>query len=176
MPNSKSRLQNQLLTALFEKDRSEVTPRLVDLRTGAVLAEPYTALKYVYFPHDSLVSLVSVVSEGFSVEIAMVASEGLIGASALLHGEFTPYRAVVQVPGSASRIEFKKLKRLFEEDVTLRHLILRYLHALMAQIAQSAVAIVFTPSISASLVGFFHRATAHEGTGFPTRRNSSRRC
>jgi CRP-like cAMP-binding protein len=138
MPNSKSRLQNQLLTALFEKDRSE-TPRLVDLRKGAVLAEPYTALKYVYFPHDSLVSLVSVVSEGTSVEIAMVASEGLIGASALLHGESTPYRAVVQVPGGASRIEFKKLKRLFEEDVTLRHLILRYLHALMAQIAQSAV-------------------------------------
>jgi CRP-like cAMP-binding protein len=139
MPNSKSRLQNQLLTALFEKDRSEVTPRLVDLRKGAVLAEPYTALKYVYFPHDSLVSLVSVVSEGNSVEIAMVASEGLIGASALLHGESIPYRAVVQVPGGASRIEFKKLKRLFEDDVTLRHLILRYLHALMAQIAQSAI-------------------------------------
>jgi hypothetical protein len=77
MPNSKSRLQNQLLRALFEKDRSEMTPRLVDLRKAAVLAEPYTALKYVYFPHDSLVSLVSVVSEGTSVEIAMVAQRGI---------------------------------------------------------------------------------------------------
>jgi len=141
MPNSKDRFQNQLLTALREKDRSEVARFLtpVLLRTGTVLAEPYTSLKYLYFPHESMVSMVSVVAEGTSVEIAMVGPEGLVGATALLQRESIPYRIVVQVPGGASRIELKKLKRLFDEHVRLRHLICRYLHALVAQVAQSAV-------------------------------------
>src|SRR5215470_11950740 len=61
MPNSKDRFQNQLLTALREKDRSELAPFLthVLLRTGTVLAEPYTSLKYLYFPHESLVAQVA---------------------------------------------------------------------------------------------------------------------
>jgi CRP-like cAMP-binding protein len=78
-------------------------------------------------------------SEGTSVEVAMVGREGLIGVTAMLQVESSPYRALVQVPGGASRIEIKKLKILFDERVTLRRLILRYLHALMTQTAQSAV-------------------------------------
>ena len=129
MPNSKDRFQNQLLAALPEKDRSEVAPFLTEvrLRTGTVLAEPYTSLKYLYFPHESMVSMVSVVAEGTGVEIAMVGPEGLVGATALLQRESIPYRIVVQVPGGASRIELKKLKRLFDEHVRFAPFDLRVL-------------------------------------------------
>ena len=132
---------NDLLAALSESDRRQLAPHLtqVELRLGAILAEPYTPLKHAYFLHESMVSLVSMTSEGTSVEVAMVGREGLIGVTAMLQLESSPYRALVQVAGGASRIEIKKLKILFDERVTLRRLILRYLHALMTQTAQSAV-------------------------------------
>ena len=136
-----TREPNDLLAALSESDRRQLAPHLtqVELRLSAILTEPYTPLKHAYFLHESMVSLVSMTSEGTSVEVAMVGSEGLIGVTAMLQVESSPYRALVQVPGGASRIEIKKLKILFDERVTLRRLILRYLHALMTQTAQSAV-------------------------------------
>jgi CRP-like cAMP-binding protein len=86
-----------------------------------------------------MVSLLSLASDGGTVEIAVVGSEGFVGVSALLQVESMPYRAVVQVEGSASRIDIKKLREVFDEQLYLRRLILRYLHALMTQIAQSSV-------------------------------------
>ena len=140
MPNI-TRQPNNLLAALSESDRRQLMPHLtqVELRLGAVLAEPYAPLKHAYFLHESMVSLVSMTSEGASVEVAMVGREGLLGVTAILQVESSPYRALVQVPGGASRIEIKKLKILFDERASLRRLILRYLHALMTQTAQSAV-------------------------------------
>src|SRR5215470_4006633 len=124
MPKSK-RHPNSLLAALPEKGRRQLVPHLkqVELRTGVVLAEPHTPLKHAYFLHESMVSLVSVTLDGATVEVAMVGSEGLIGVTALLQVESTPHRAVVQVPGSASRIEIKTLKQLFDEQIALRRLI-----------------------------------------------------
>jgi CRP-like cAMP-binding protein len=85
MPDRK-RHPNSLVTALPEKDRKQLLTHLkqIELPMGAVLAEPHTPLKHAYFLHDSMVSLLSLTSDGATVEVAMVDSEGLIGVSALL--------------------------------------------------------------------------------------------
>ena len=141
MPHRKSPGNNLLLTALTNEDRKELMPSLtqVELRTSAVVAEPYTTLQYAYFPLQSIVSLVSVMPDGASIAVANVGNEGLIGCGGLLQVESMPYRAVVKVPGCASRIAIKKLKEIFDERLTLRREVLRYLHSLMTQIAQTAV-------------------------------------
>ena len=141
MPHSKNYADNLLLRALTEDDRRQIVPSLtqVELRTRAVVAEPYTTLQYVYFPHQAIVSLVTVMSDGASVAIANVGNEGLIGCGGLLQKKSIPYRAVVKVPGRASRIAIKRFKELFDERVTVRREVLRYLHSLMTQIAQAAV-------------------------------------
>jgi CRP-like cAMP-binding protein len=136
-----TRGSNVLLDLLPEQDRRKLLPHLtrIDLRSGTILVEPYTPLKHAYFPCDSMVSLLSLTSDGTSVEVATVGSEGLIGVAALLQAKSIPYQAVVQSGGGASRIEIDKLKTLFDERVSLRRVVLRYLHALMTQTAQSAV-------------------------------------
>lgn len=141
MPHSKSYLENLLLRSLTKEDLRQITPSLtqVELRTDAVVAEPYTTVPYAYFPHQSIVSLVTVMSDGASIAVANVGSEGLVGCGGLLQVESIPYRAVVKVPGCASRISIKKLKEVFDERATVRREVLRYLHSLMTQIAQSAV-------------------------------------
>lgn len=141
MPYRKNYTDNLLLRALPEEERGYLVPSLtqVELRTRVVVVEPYRTLQYVYFPHQGIVSLVTVMSDGASVAVANVGNEGLVGCGGLLGIESTPYRAVVKVPGRASRIGIKKLKELFDERVTVRREILRYLHSLMTQIAQSAV-------------------------------------
>jgi CRP-like cAMP-binding protein len=141
MPDSKNFADNLLLRALTEEDRKQLVPGLteVELRTRAVIAEPHTALEYAYFPHQAIVSLVTTMSDGTSVAVANVGSEGLVGCGALLQAETIPYRALVKAPGHASRIAIKKLKELFDERVTVRRELLKYLHSLMEQLAQSAV-------------------------------------
>lgn len=114
MPHSKNYADNLLLRALTQEDPRLLAPSLtpVELRTRAVIAEPHMPLKYVYFPHEAIVSLVTVMSDGTGIAVANVGSEGLIGCGALLQAESIPYRAVVKVPGGASRIPIKKLKEL----------------------------------------------------------------
>jgi CRP-like cAMP-binding protein len=85
------------------------------------------------------VSLVTVLSDGTSVAVANVGDEGMVGCGALLGVESTPYRAVVKAPGPASRVPVKKLKELFDERLSVRRELLKYLHSLMEQLAQSAV-------------------------------------
>lgn len=141
MAHHKDQPDNLLLRALTEEDRRQLVPSLteVELPIRAVIVEPYRTLKYLYFPHESIVSLVTVMSDGTSVAVANVGNEGLVGCGALLQAETIPYRAVVKVPGLASRIEIKKLKELFDERATVRRELLKYLHSLMAQLAQAAV-------------------------------------
>jgi CRP-like cAMP-binding protein len=136
--NSRS---NILLSALQQTTRARLLPHCerVDLRIGTVLAEPHTPLKYAYFPDEAMVSLVSVTSEGATIEIAMIGSEGMVGIAGLLDVESPSYRAVVQVPGGAFRIAINTLQAIFDTDMVLRRLLLRYLHALLMQLAQSAV-------------------------------------
>jgi CRP-like cAMP-binding protein len=96
-------------------------------------------LEYVYFPIDCIVSLLYVMKDGASAEIAVVGSEGLVGISLFMGGETTPSRAVVQCAGYAFRLNAEIMKEEFARGAMLQQLLLRYTQALITQMSQTAV-------------------------------------
>jgi len=112
---------------------------LVPLPLGKVLYESGDALRHVYFPTDSIVSLLYVMEDGASAEISVVGNEGLIGVALFMGGESTPSRAIVQSAGSAYRMPGQKLKDEFNRHGALLLLMLRYTQSLLTQMAQTAV-------------------------------------
>jgi CRP-like cAMP-binding protein len=112
---------------------------LVILPLGKVLHEPGSALHHVYFPTDSIVSLLYVMEDGASAEISLVGNDGLVGLGLYLGGESTSWRAVVQSAGSAYRLPRQRLLDEFSRHAELEQLLLRYTQALITQMAQTAV-------------------------------------
>ena len=110
----------------------------VALAAGTVLYEPDEKIEHVYFLTDALVSIVSMNSEGSSVEIGLVGNEGMVGVPAILGG-VTPYRAIVQMAGDAFRIRGQRLCEEFQTNPFLRDLLLKYTNAFLIQIAQSSI-------------------------------------
>jgi CRP-like cAMP-binding protein len=133
--------QNHLLAALPTADFGRLEPhlRLVPLPLGEVLYESDGQMRHVYFPIDSIVSLLYVMADGASAEIAVVGNEGIIGVSLFMGGETTPSRAVVQSAGHAYQLLGKCLKEEFNRATAMQHLLLRYTQALITQMAQTAV-------------------------------------
>jgi CRP-like cAMP-binding protein len=133
--------QNRLLAVLPEAERGRLFPHLeqVPMKLGHVLYEPGVALQHVYFPADSIVSLLYVMENGASAEIAVVGKEGIVGISLFMGGETTPSRAVVQSAGYAYRLPAPLLKEEFGRSGAVQHLLLRYTQALLTQMAQTAV-------------------------------------
>ena len=133
--------QNHLLAALPAADFERLQPQLkvVPLALGEALYEPGIGLRYVYFPTNSIVSLLYVMADGASAEIAVVGNEGVIGVSLFMGGETTPSRAVVQSAGHAYRLSGQVLKEEFTRAGAMQHLLLRYTQALLTQMAQTAV-------------------------------------
>jgi CRP-like cAMP-binding protein len=113
--------------------------RLVDMPLGTVLYEPGDTLSHVYFPTESIVSLLYVTSSGASAEISMVGNEGLVGVPLFLGGRSTPSRAVVQSAGHALRMPAQALLSEFNRHEDFQHFMLRYTQALITQMAQTAV-------------------------------------
>jgi CRP-like cAMP-binding protein len=111
----------------------------VDLPLGQVLYEPGTVLSHVYFPTSAIVSLLYVMEDGASAEIAVVGNEGLLGISLFMGGESTPSRAVVQSGGRGMRMRAATLKNELERSGPVLRLLLRYTQALITQMAQTAV-------------------------------------
>ncbi|MFN3437213.1 MAG: Crp/Fnr family transcriptional regulator [Acidovorax sp.] len=111
----------------------------VDLPLGQVLYESGAAMPFVYFPTDAIVSLLYVLEDGASAEIAVVGFEGLVGISIFMGGGSTPSRAVVQSAGSGFRMRADVMKAEFERSGPVVHLLLRYTQALITQMAQTAV-------------------------------------
>ena len=136
-PNPK---RNHLLAALPEAEWLRWLPELelVDLPLGKVLYESGGTLSHVYFPITAIVSLLYVMENGASAEIAVVGNEGLVGISLFMGSESTPNRAVVQSAGKGYRLNSRLLKEEFKQAPVL-HLLLRYTAALMTQMAQTAV-------------------------------------
>jgi CRP-like cAMP-binding protein len=132
---------NQILRALPEAERARLYPhlQLVPLKLGAVIYESGARLRHIYFPTDSIVSLLYVMENGASAEIAVVGNEGAVGVSLFMGGESTPSRAVVQSEGSAYRLTRNRLKEEFNRHGQLLHLLLRYTQSLITQMAQTAV-------------------------------------
>jgi CRP-like cAMP-binding protein len=111
----------------------------VQLPLGEVLYEPGATLSHVYFPTTSIVSLLYVMEDGASAEIAVVGNEGIVGISLFMGGESTPSRAVVQSAGQCLRLKARVLKVEFNRAGPVLHLLLRYTQALITQMSQTAV-------------------------------------
>ena len=133
--------RNALLAALPADDFGRIAPHLesVPLPLGWALYESGARMRHVYFPTEGIVSLLSVMENGASAEIALTGNEGLVGISLFMGGESTPSRAVVHGAGHAYRLGASLLKREFERGGELQHLLLRYTQALITQMAQTAV-------------------------------------
>ena len=133
--------QNYLLAALPGDEYARLFPHLelVFLPLGDVLYESGIQLRHAYFPVTAIVSLLHVMENGASGEIAVVGNEGVVGISLFLGGETTINRAVVQSAGHAYRLKSQLLKDEFESVGPMRHLLLRYTQALITQMAQTAV-------------------------------------
>ena len=133
--------QNHLLNALPAEDFDRIAAHLelVPLTLGDVLYEPDVRMRYVYFPTTSIVSLLYVMADGASAEIAIVGNEGILGISLFMGGETTPSRAVVQSAGYGYRLKAQHLKDEFGRFGPMLHLLLRYTQALITQMAQTAV-------------------------------------
>jgi CRP-like cAMP-binding protein len=112
---------------------------LVRLPLGEVLYESGDQLQHVYFPTLAIVSLLYVMADGASAEIAVVGNEGIIGIALFMGGETMPNRAVVQSAGYAYRLQGQLLKEEFNRAGELQHLLLRYTQALLTQMSQTAV-------------------------------------
>jgi CRP-like cAMP-binding protein len=133
--------QNHLLAALPVAAFEFLQPhlKLIALPLGKALSESGVVLRHVYFPTNSIVSLLYVMEDGRSAEIAVVGNEGVIGISLFMGGETTPSRAVVQSAGYAYQLAGRVLKEAFSQAGAMQHVLLRYTQALLTQMAQTAV-------------------------------------
>jgi len=140
MANKRDPKQNHLLAALPQAEWERWLPQLewVDMPLGHVVYESGGAQSHVYFPTTCIVSLLYVMENGASAEIAVVGNEGVVGISLFMGGESTPSRAVVQSAGHGYRLSSTVIKDEFNRAPVL-HLLLRYTQALITQMSQTAV-------------------------------------
>ena len=137
-------IQNQLLAALSETGHQDLVSHLtrVSLSLGEVLHQAEEEIKYVYFPENCVISILSTMEDGSTVEVGVVGNEGMVGLRVLLGVKKTPHCAVVQVVGSDVRMRADRLDQdLKGVGSLLRPLLLRYTQALLSQVSQSAACI-----------------------------------
>jgi len=132
---------NDLLASMPPPEWQRIAPLLeaVDLRLGQVLYESGSKMSHVYFPTNAIVSLLYVMENGASAEIAVVGKEGIVGIALFMGGETTPSRAVVQSAGTGYRLRAADIKDEFNSSGPVLRLLLRYTQALITQMAQTAV-------------------------------------
>jgi len=134
--------KNNLLLAALPEESYQALLRFLEpvaLPLGMAVYESGGKQRYVYFPTNSIVSLLYVLADGASAEIAVTGCEGLVGIALFMGGESTPSRAVVQSAGHGYRLRADVLKEEFEKGGELQHLLLRYTQALITQMTQTAV-------------------------------------
>ena len=135
-------MQNRLLNSLPQEVQSRLIPKLemMSLAQGSVLHEAAANLAYVYFPVDNIVSLLHVLENGTTAEVAAIGNEGMIGVSVFMGGHNTQNQAVVLTTGTLYRLPARQIKDEFNQpDATFRMLLLRYSQALITQMAQTVV-------------------------------------
>ncbi len=133
--------KNHILATLPEADLARWMPDLehVEMPLGMVLYESGVTMRNVYFPVNSIVSLLYVMEDGSSAEIAVVGNEGIVGIALFMGGGSVPSRAVVQSAGHGFRLHAKAMQEEFNRSGPVTHLLLRYTQALITQMAQTAV-------------------------------------
>jgi CRP-like cAMP-binding protein len=136
------KVENKLLTALPSNEYERLLPHLepVHLPKGKILYHAGDVAHHMYFINDGQISLLSITSEGETIEVAMVGNEGVIGVSTVLRCNVVPYEVMVQLPvKSALRVRAEVVKEEFNRGGKLQDLLLRYTQSLLTQITQSAV-------------------------------------
>jgi CRP-like cAMP-binding protein len=130
---------NRLLATLSPQDARLLMPHveLVDCEHRTILMDAGERIARVYFPHSAVICLVAVMRESGIAETATIGPEGLVGLEVLLGGERATSRTLVQVPGVASVIPARMLRKAMEESPSLRALLLRYVGAFLVQVSQS---------------------------------------
>jgi len=132
---------NDLLASMPPTEWARIASQLepIELPLGKVLYESGATMSHVYFPTTAIVSLLYVMEDGASAEIAVVGHEGVVGIALFMGGETTPSRAVVQSAGQGYRLRAPVIKEEFNRSGPVMHLLLRYTQALITQMAQTAV-------------------------------------
>jgi CRP-like cAMP-binding protein len=140
-PDSVSPRKNRLLAALTPAELEPLLPymALTGLALGEVLYEPGSRMQDLYFPVSGVVSLLYILEDGHTTELAIVGNDGCVGVALLLGGETTPSRAVVQIAGHAYRIRASAVLAEFRSGGGMTRVLLRYVQALMTQMVQTAV-------------------------------------
>ena len=138
---AKKPMRNYLLAALSIDERERLDPYLeyVPMASCEILYESGSELSYVYFPTSCIVSILHVMVDGASAEVAFVANEGMVGISLFMGGDTTLSRAIVQTAGFAYRLQAARLKAEFNRFGMLHGLLLRYTQGFIIQMAQTAV-------------------------------------
>jgi CRP-like cAMP-binding protein len=141
MPSYQNNLNNHLLDVLPEEDLSRLMPHmdLVQMPLGRSLYQSGDQLTHVFFPTTSIVSLLYIMENGSSAELAVIGNDGIVGIALFMGGDTMPNWAVVQSAGEAYRLPGKKLTEEFKRGGALQHLLLRYTMAMITQMAQTAV-------------------------------------
>ena len=141
MASPHSPKQNHLLAALPAEDYARLLPdlELVAMPLGSVVYEAGGKLGYLYFPTTSIISLLYVLRNGASAEIAVTGNDGLVGVALFMGGDTTPSRAVVQSAGYGYQLKANILKKEFALGGKLQYLALRFTQSLLTQMAQTAV-------------------------------------
>lgn len=149
MPTDTSKLPiaNRLLAALPKKDYRRLLPELeqVVMPFAKVIHEPGDTIRHVYFPNDSIVSLLSVVAKRSSLEVGIIGNDGMAGITVFLGVGTSRYRALVQGAGTAMRMKASTLRKEAERVGPLRRLLQLYTHSLLSQISQTAACNRFHP-------------------------------
>jgi CRP-like cAMP-binding protein len=141
MPGAKQfAVPNRLLGALPRKEYRKLLPILepVNLSFGEILYEAHSQIRYVYFPYDSFVSMLTTVDTGRAAEVGLIGPEGMIGVPMALGVAVSPFRAVVQGGGTAVRLKTGDFRRNFYKSAALKREVFLFTHLLMIQIAQTA--------------------------------------
>lgn len=132
---------NLLLSALSPQSRERIYPnlKLTEILPGGVLYESGDVMEDIFFPTDSIISILYVIEDGHSAEIAMIGNEGVVGIALFMGGLSTPSRAIVQSGGRCYRLNRKHLMAEFDRHGDFHHILLRYTQTLITQMAQTAV-------------------------------------
>lgn len=133
-------VENRILALIPKEDYVYIQPDLTPVRLpqGKILWNAGDVIRHAYFPLSGMISLISTTEDGSSIEVGMIGNEGLAGISTILKFDTSPYQAAVQIPTAALRIKVSALQREFSQGGRLQDLLLRYTHALLTQISQSA--------------------------------------
>ncbi|MEA5536483.1 Crp/Fnr family transcriptional regulator [Crocosphaera sp. XPORK-15E] len=134
-------VNNQLLAALPEVEYQRIAPylELTDLPLGYILDEPKGKIESVYFPNSSMISLVSILSDNATTEIGLIGKEGMVGLPIILGGNHSAHLGIVQVAGTAMKLNAEVLIQEFQQKESLYKLLLLYTEVRLNQIAQIAV-------------------------------------